>query len=88
MQIQSIQNLNFTGAETKNTKGRKVYLESAGVVLAAGVCCLASDRLFKNPSKMQKLNRFGFWASWAGIAMLVGALVKNISDRVQSKYDD
>lgn len=88
MQVQSIQNLNFTKAENKNSKGRKIYLESAGVVLAAGVCCLASDRLFKNPSKMKNLNKFGFWASWAGIGMLVGAVAKNIYDGVQSKYDD
>ena len=88
MKIQPIQNCAFGKSETSNSKGKKIYRGATGLVLATGVCCLASDRLFKSPKNLKKVGKFGFWASWAGIAMIALGIGKAVYDKAMESYNE
>lgn len=80
MKIQAIQNNTFRASESSG-KGKKFYKGMTGVVLAAGVCSLASDRLFKSPKNLPKLSKFGFWTTWAGLGLFALGIGKSIYDK-------
>ena len=87
--IQNYSNCTFGNAENRNSKVRRFYRNATGAVLATGICCLASDRLFKNPKQLPSISRFGFWASWAGLAMIAISIGKSIYDKAMaSKPED
>ena len=89
MKIQKIENCSFKQDKQKNTFNR-LYRGFTGMALTVGVCSLASDRLFKSPKKLpNKLSKFGFFATWTGIGLLVLAAAKKIYDKtMESKPEN
>lgn len=88
MKVYSIQNCTFGKSQHPDSKGKKLYRSATGAVLATGVCCLASDRLFKSPKKLPAISKFGFWASWAGIAMIAANIGKAIYDKAMASKSE
>ena len=84
MEIKSIQSNTFGKAAQTDSKVKKAYRYATGGVLATGICCLASDRLFKNPKKLPAISKFGFWTSWAGLAMIAASIGKAIYDKAMA----
>ena len=84
MEIKSIQSNTFGKAAQTDSKVKKAYRYATGGVLATGICCLASDRLFKRPKKLPAISKFGFWASWAGLAMIAASIGKAIYDKAMA----
>ena len=85
MKVQSIQNCTFGKTQNSENKGKKIYRYATGAVLTAGICSLASDRLFKSPKKLPTaLSKFGFWASWAGLGMIAANIGKALYDKAMA----
>ena len=90
MKIQSIQNNTFGKVQQSESRSKRLYRYATGAVLTAGICSLASDRLFKSPKKLPtSLSKFGFWASWAGLGMIAASIGKTIYDKaMESKPEN
>ena len=84
MRIQPIQNTAFSKTQKTENPGRKIYNYATGIIFGTGVCCLASDRLFKSPKHLSSVAKFGFWATWASIAMVALGACRTIYNKAMA----